>query len=117
MTIAETMDRLRATRVIPVIRTRAASHAATAVRWLHEVGLRVFEITLTVPDAPSLIHDLAADPDLLIGAGTVPDRATAEACLAAGAAFVGIGGALVDEARIAAGDHAAIQDAARKVIG
>jgi len=38
------------------------------------------------------------------------------AYLAAGAAFVGMGGALVDEARIAAGDHAAIQAAARQAL-
>ncbi len=37
--------------------------------------------------------------------------------LEAGAAFVGIGGKLVDEARIAAGDKAAIQQAARDALG
>lgn len=199
------IDRFCAARVVPVIRTKATRHAATAVDWLRDAGLRIFEITMTVPDAPALIRDLAADPDLLVGAGTVPDRATAEACLeagarfivapwvdaalaapcqaagaalmlgaltpnevraaqaagadvvkifpassvggpahiralrsvfpdvpfcptggvepgnvaaylTAGAAFVGIGGAMVDETRIAAGDRAAIQDAARQVL-
>ena len=38
------------------------------------------------------------------------------AYLAAGAAFVGMGGALVDERRIAAGDRAAITAAARLVM-
>jgi 2-dehydro-3-deoxyphosphogluconate aldolase/(4S)-4-hydroxy-2-oxoglutarate aldolase len=38
------------------------------------------------------------------------------AFLAAGAAFVGMGGALVDEKRIAAGDRAAIQDAAARTL-
>ena len=38
------------------------------------------------------------------------------AYLAAGAAFVGIGGALVDEKRVAAGDRAAIEAAARQVL-
>lgn len=38
------------------------------------------------------------------------------AYLAAGAAFVGMGGALVDEKRIAAGDKAAITDAARAIL-
>jgi 2-dehydro-3-deoxyphosphogluconate aldolase/(4S)-4-hydroxy-2-oxoglutarate aldolase len=37
--------------------------------------------------------------------------------LAAGAAFLGIGGALVDEARIAAGEEAAIRRAARDALG
>ena len=79
---------LRAARVVPVVRTHSARHAATAVQWLRDAGLRIFEITMTVPDAPALIRELAADPALLIGAGTVPDRATAEACLAAGARFI-----------------------------
>ncbi|MFC7539254.1 hypothetical protein ACFQU2_06960 [Siccirubricoccus deserti] len=45
------------------------------------------------------------------------DAANAPDYLAAGAAFVGIGGKLVEEARIAAGDRAAIQRAARDALG
>jgi 2-dehydro-3-deoxyphosphogluconate aldolase/(4S)-4-hydroxy-2-oxoglutarate aldolase len=82
------LERLRAARVVPVVRTPTAALAATAVGWLADAGLTVFEITLTIPDAPALIRELAADPALLIGAGTVPDRAAAEACLAAGARFI-----------------------------
>ncbi|WP_439594814.1 bifunctional 4-hydroxy-2-oxoglutarate aldolase/2-dehydro-3-deoxy-phosphogluconate aldolase [Falsiroseomonas sp.] len=79
---------LRAARVIPVVRTTDARLAALAVEWLRGAGLTIFEITLTVPDAPGLIRALAADPALTIGAGTVPDREAAEACLAAGARFL-----------------------------
>jgi len=82
------LDELRAARVVPVVRTRETRHAATAVQWLRDAGLRIFEITMTVPDAPALIRELAADSALIIGAGTVPDRATAEDCLHAGARFV-----------------------------
>ncbi|HYZ60982.1 MAG TPA: 2-dehydro-3-deoxyphosphogluconate aldolase, partial [Acetobacteraceae bacterium] len=55
---------------------------------LHGAGLRVFEITMTIPDAPALIRSLARDPALLVGAGTVRDPAAARACLEAGAAFI-----------------------------
>ena len=79
---------LRAARVVPVVRTHSAATAATAVQWLRDAGLRVFEITMTIPDAPALIRELAADPTLLIGAGTVPDLATARRCLDAGARFI-----------------------------
>ncbi len=82
------LDRLRAARVVPVVRTHETRHAATAVQWLRDAGLRVFEITMTIPDAPALIQELAADPALLVGAGTVSDRATADACLRAGARFI-----------------------------
>ena len=82
------LQSLRAARVVPVVRTHDTRHASTVVQWLHDAGLRIFEITMTIPDAPSLIRELAADPSLLIGVGTVPDRATAEICLAAGARFI-----------------------------
>jgi 2-dehydro-3-deoxyphosphogluconate aldolase/(4S)-4-hydroxy-2-oxoglutarate aldolase len=88
MTEPGLIAQLRATRVVPVVRTSSASAAATAVQWLHGAGLRVFEITMTIPDAPALIRDLATDPSLLIGAGTVPDAQTAQACLEAGARFI-----------------------------
>ena len=45
------------------------------------------------------------------------DATTLPAYLAAGAAFVGIGGKLVDEAKLAAGDKAAILAAARAAMG
>ena len=82
------IDQLTAARVVPVVRTATAALAETAVRWLHDAGFRVFEITMTVPGAVSLIRDLAADGSLLVGAGTVGDVATAEACLDAGARFL-----------------------------
>jgi 2-dehydro-3-deoxyphosphogluconate aldolase / (4S)-4-hydroxy-2-oxoglutarate aldolase len=88
MTTSTLLARLRAARVVPVVRMHEARHAATAVQWLRDGGLGIFEITMTIPDAPALIRELASDPALLVGAGTVPDRATAEACLAAGARFI-----------------------------
>jgi 2-dehydro-3-deoxyphosphogluconate aldolase/(4S)-4-hydroxy-2-oxoglutarate aldolase len=84
----DVVAKLRAARAVPVIRTRDPATAATAVRWLREAGIRIFEITMTIPDAPALIGELSRDPELLVGAGTVPDVATAEACLAAGAKFL-----------------------------
>ncbi len=82
------LDRLRAVRVVPVVRTRRADLAATGIRWLRDAGLTVFEVTMTIPDAPALIRELARDPALLVGAGTVADAATARACLDAGARFI-----------------------------
>lgn len=86
--MADLIDTLRAARVVPVIRTKATAAARTAVLWLRDAGFSIFEITMTVPDAPALIRELAADPSLLVGAGTVPDRKSAEICLAAGAKFI-----------------------------
>jgi 2-dehydro-3-deoxyphosphogluconate aldolase/(4S)-4-hydroxy-2-oxoglutarate aldolase len=88
MTQTRLIETLRAARVVPVVRTSSAEHAETAVTWLRQAGLRIFEITLTIPGAVDLIARLARDPDVLIGAGTVPDAAAARACLDAGARFL-----------------------------
>ena len=82
------LDRLRAARVVPVVRTHSTAHARTCIAWLREAGISIFEITMTIPDAPSLIGELARETDLLVGAGTVPDAAVARTCLEAGARFV-----------------------------
>ena len=86
--MTDLVARLRAARVVPVVRTSSAALAERAVEWLRGAGLRVFEITMTVPDAPALIRSLSAEKDLLIGAGTVADAAMARACLDAGARFI-----------------------------
>ena len=88
MTKTELLAALRAARVVPVVRMRDAHHAATAIGWLRDAGVRIFEVTMTIPDAPTLIAELSRDPALLVGAGTVPDAATAQRCLDAGARFL-----------------------------
>ena len=88
MTRTELLAALRRARVVPVVRTRDRGLAATVVAWLRDAGIGIFEITMTIPGAPELIRELAADPRLLVGAGTVADAATARSCLAAGARFI-----------------------------
>lgn len=82
------LPRLIEARVVPVVRTRTLEAARTAVTWLREAGFRTFEITLSVPNATALIAELARDPELLVGAGTVRTAAEAYACGEAGARFI-----------------------------
>jgi len=82
------LPRLVEARVVPVVRTRSHEAARTAVAWLREAGFTTFEITLTVPNATALIAELARDPALLVGAGTVRTAAEAYACGEAGARFI-----------------------------
>lgn len=82
------LPRLIEARVVPVVRTRSHETARTAVAWLREAGFTTFEITLTVPNATALIAELARDPGLLVGAGTVRTAAEAYACGEAGARFI-----------------------------
>ena len=89
MTPNDIIARLTRRRIVPVVRTPTAEAAETAVAWLSEAGIGVFEITMTVPGAVHVIRSLSAgNKDALIGAGTVFTAAEAEACIEAGARFI-----------------------------
>jgi len=81
-------ERLRAEGLLAVLRAPSAAGAVTAARALAEGGVRCVEVTFTTPDAPAAIRELAADPDLFVGAGTVLDERQAEAAIEAGASFL-----------------------------
>lgn len=82
------LDQVVSHGVVPVIRTSSLALARTSVGWLKEAGFRTFEITMTIPDAPTLIEELSQDKDLLIGAGTVFTAADTDRVVAAGARYV-----------------------------
>ena len=82
------LNKLSDLRVIPVIRTKQAENAVAAVQWLSEAGFRTFEITLTTPDAISIITRLISKTDNLIGAGTVTSVKQAEKCIEADAQYI-----------------------------
>ena len=82
------LTRLRERRLIAVIRAPEPSVALEAARAVSRGGIPLLEITFTVPDAPRVIAELARDPGLTVGAGTVLSAAQARAALAAGARFI-----------------------------
>ena len=88
MTPRETLERLEAQGVIPVLRLDDAALALDAVAALRETGFQVFELTLTIPGAAELISRLASDDELVVGAGTVLSLDEARKCLDAGARFL-----------------------------
>lgn len=76
-------------RFVAVVRHSSSSAAAEIARSAHAGGLRLLEITTTVPDSAALIASLRAElPDAVVGAGTVLTRAQVDAAITAGAAFV-----------------------------
>ncbi len=80
-------------RVVAVIRVGSADLAERCARVLAVAGVRLIEITLTVPDAFEVIARLATDDEIaerraVIGAGTVLNGRQAEDSLAAGARFL-----------------------------
>jgi 2-dehydro-3-deoxyphosphogluconate aldolase/(4S)-4-hydroxy-2-oxoglutarate aldolase len=89
--------------VIAVIRLADARQLHATVDSLVEGGVRVLEVTMTVPRAVDLIRELSGTlrSDLLLGAGTVLDVDT-------GVARDGCRRAVRGESRLQARDHRAM---------
>jgi 2-dehydro-3-deoxyphosphogluconate aldolase/(4S)-4-hydroxy-2-oxoglutarate aldolase len=87
---AEVIGRLTSIGIIPVVRAESTDMARRAVAAILKGGISVLEITMTVPGAVGVIKELSAeiDPEVIIGAGTVLDPQTAQACIDAGAQFI-----------------------------
>lgn len=75
-------------KVFGVIRTATAEQAVACARAAIEGGIRLIEVTLTIPGWPGVFAALRGVPDALVGAGSVIDAEMARAAIAAGARFV-----------------------------
>jgi 2-dehydro-3-deoxyphosphogluconate aldolase/(4S)-4-hydroxy-2-oxoglutarate aldolase len=75
-------------RAFAVIRTETAEQALAAARACLAGGLRLLEITLTVPGALGVVESLAAEPEAAVGVGSVVDPAQVGPAARAGARFV-----------------------------
>jgi 2-dehydro-3-deoxyphosphogluconate aldolase/(4S)-4-hydroxy-2-oxoglutarate aldolase len=87
---AEVLNWIEEIGVIPVVRAASAEEAISVAEAIREGGIPILEITMTVPSAVGVISELRNlyDNKVLVGAGTVIDSATAQACVEAGAQFV-----------------------------
>ncbi len=76
--------------IVPVVRASTVEEANLAVDAICDGGIPVVEITMTVPNAVTVIRELAQKRggDVLIGAGTVTNAEQAESCIRAGAQFL-----------------------------
>ena len=89
MNRAEVIATINEIGIVPCARVKLAQHAQFAAETLYSSGIPVLEITLTLPEAPSVIEDLAKrHSDLVVGAGTVLDEEQARRCVDAGARFL-----------------------------
>ena len=82
------LTRLREQRLLAVIRAPSAAAALASARAVARGGISLLEVTFTVPDAPRVMADLAREPDVIVGAGTVLTADQARAALEAGARFL-----------------------------
>jgi 2-dehydro-3-deoxyphosphogluconate aldolase/(4S)-4-hydroxy-2-oxoglutarate aldolase len=92
---AETVALLRDVGLIPVIRCDSADVAVQVTDALCEAGLRVVEITMTVPNAMDAIARVARRTSgggsahhALVGAGTVTEARDVQRAVDAGAEFI-----------------------------
>ena len=86
----ETRSAIEKCGIMPVLRARSAAEGHALVEALVAGGIAVMEVTMTVPGAVELLHDLKTEfgHKLLLGSGTVTDADQAVATIRAGAEFV-----------------------------
>ena len=86
--MSDVLAQLGKLRLLPVVVIDDVRHAAPLAAALLAGGLPCAEVTLRTPAALDVLRELGADPDLLVGAGTVLTAAQAEQAVRAGARFV-----------------------------
>ncbi|KYF87910.1 2-dehydro-3-deoxyphosphogluconate aldolase [Sorangium cellulosum] len=89
--------------VVPVVRASSGALAVRAGRALRAGGIEVLEITMTVPDALGVMHEIASKmgSHVLVGAGTVLTADAARGCIEAGAQFIVSPGLNLEVIRVA----------------
>lgn len=90
MNKTDVLARIREGGLIPILRTPTPDDARQLADVIAGAGITNLEIPLTVPNALDVIAEVARrhGDRVLVGAGTVLDAASAEACFAAGATFI-----------------------------
>src|SRR5579862_9921223 len=89
MNKSEVRARIESIGIIPGVRVGVPDSARFAAEAVYRAGIPIAEITMTVPNALEVITHLASKlPDMVLGAGTVLDTATAQRCIDAGAKFL-----------------------------
>jgi 2-dehydro-3-deoxyphosphogluconate aldolase/(4S)-4-hydroxy-2-oxoglutarate aldolase len=80
--------RLTEERFVAVIRAGTPEAALGAARAVAAGGIRLIEVTYSVPDAPRVMAQLRERDDMVVGAGTVLTPEQCRAALDAGARFI-----------------------------
>ena len=89
MNKAEILQRLRAQKVVALIRADNADNLVGCARALQAGGLGAIELTMTTPGAIEMCAKVSQElPDVLLGLGTVLDADTCQRGIAAGAKFI-----------------------------
>lgn len=84
----ETLQTIRDSRMIAVIREESASVARDLANSLLDAGVAILEVTFTTPDAATLIDELSGAGAAIIAAGTVRTTDEVQRAADAGAAII-----------------------------
>jgi len=86
---AEVLNRIRAEKVVALIRADGPDALLDCARALSAGGLNAIELTMTTPGALAMVAEVSQKlPGILLGLGTVLDAETAREGVDAGAAFI-----------------------------
>jgi 2-dehydro-3-deoxyphosphogluconate aldolase/(4S)-4-hydroxy-2-oxoglutarate aldolase len=90
MTKNDQLKLIRETGVVAIMRAQSSEQLITAAGAIMAGGVKVIEVTMTTPDALSVISEATKRyaGEVLFGAGTVLDSETARAAILAGAGFI-----------------------------
>jgi 2-dehydro-3-deoxyphosphogluconate aldolase / (4S)-4-hydroxy-2-oxoglutarate aldolase len=90
MNATDVIRRIGEVGIVPVIRAAKVEEATAAVEAIRSGGIPVVEITMTVPNAISVIGEVTKryGSDVLLGAGTITTAEQAESSIRAGAQFL-----------------------------
>lgn len=90
MTKQEILKTVFDEKVVAVVRVEDSVKLEKVINAIYEGGVKIIEITMTVPNAISMIEKMSAEfgNKVLIGVGSVIDKQTAEDAVKAGAQYV-----------------------------
>jgi 2-dehydro-3-deoxyphosphogluconate aldolase/(4S)-4-hydroxy-2-oxoglutarate aldolase len=85
----EVRARIAELGIVPALRVTSAEDALFAAESVSTGGIPIVEVTMTVPGALGVVRELLRNrPEMLVGAGTVLDSATAQRCVDEGVHFL-----------------------------
>lgn len=86
--IEETLKEIEKEGIIAIIRCNDDEEALKLAEAIRAGGIKLIEITMTVPNAIGVLRELSGREDIVVGSGTVLEPSTAALCIAEGAKFI-----------------------------
>jgi 2-dehydro-3-deoxyphosphogluconate aldolase/(4S)-4-hydroxy-2-oxoglutarate aldolase len=84
----ETLKEIEKEGIIAIIRCNDGEEALKLAEAIRAGGIKLIEITMTVPNAIGVLRGLSGREDIVVGSGTVLEPSTAALCIAEGAKFI-----------------------------